>query len=129
VAMLDYANSILANNSELAKSYMDRAWNSGEATALWSLSGYENSRFELGFDPSADIESAALLLAFSALEEAKIELFRVDPSHPVAKATTETANSALQRLDALNPYKRDLAIKRAQELIQTNDRCCIRLGW
>ncbi len=129
VAMLDYANSIFSDNSELAKSYMDSAWNSGQASALWVLSNYETSRFERGIDPSADVEAAALLLAFAALEEARIELFGIDPSHPVAQAAVETANGALQRLDALNPYKRDLAIKRAQELIETNDRCCIRLGW
>ena len=129
VAMLNYGNSVLGDDADLAKSYYERSWELGESEALRILSTYENDRFERGDDPSADIESVALFAAYAAVEEAKIERYGIDPSHPVAQALAETGDEARARLDSLVPYKRELALARARELIDSNSRCCLRIGW
>lgn len=129
IAMIEHGRSILHDETELAKSYFDKSWDAGESSALFTLSNYEIDRFERGEDPSADVESVALFAAYAAVEEAKIELYSMDPSHPVALAITETADDARDRLDSLVPYKREMALARARELINSNSHCCIRVAW
>ena len=126
-AMVAYGRNVVADNADLAKQYFLSAWEAGEPNALLFWSNLENARFEQGIDPSADVESVAIFTVHAAVEEAKIALYNIPPSHPVAQAMAEAGDDARKKLNSLAGYKQDMAIARAKELIETNGRCCLRL--
>lgn len=123
-AMIDYASSRLRSDPSTARAYLEKAWQDGVHHALKWKSDAEAFLYERGVDPLADVESAASLTAYAALEEAFMDRMGAPPSHPVRAASNEHIQLAREKLDLLVPYKQEQALARAKELIESNERCC-----
>ncbi|MEM7281365.1 MAG: hypothetical protein AAF438_07035 [Pseudomonadota bacterium] len=128
IAMIDFGNSIIGSAPELAHQYFVRSWNQGEPDALLALSNFERARYDRNAgSPDGLVDSVAYFVAYAVLNEVRLELMGADVSNfPPVHEDNLRANELLQ---SLLPDQRERALARSEEVVSTNNNCCLQAGF